>query len=150
MPTNIADNTPNVNPLPSHNFLDTILGMFGSAKSTYIAPSQTPTKPAAPPAPVSQGNISEQNYNPGNLIFAGQPGAVKGAPKGDGTFWAKFADEKTGYQALVNDIQAKVNRQPNMTVAQLLDMRSPPSENSTSTLHYNVMDFSKTSKTVAK
>lgn len=41
MPTNIADNTPNVNPLPSHNFLDTILNLF-SAKSTYTSPTQTP------------------------------------------------------------------------------------------------------------
>ena len=42
MPTNIADNTPNVNPLPSHNFLDTILGMFGSNTSTYTAPTTPP------------------------------------------------------------------------------------------------------------
>ena len=60
MPTNIADNTPNVNPLPSHNFLDSILGMFGSAKSTYTAPPQTPT---APPV-VNKANPVPADWQP--------------------------------------------------------------------------------------
>ena len=38
MPTNIADNAPNVNPLPSHSMLDSILGIFGSNKINYTAP----------------------------------------------------------------------------------------------------------------
>ena len=98
------------------------------------------SSPIIPPHNAILGNIAQQNFNPGNLLFAGQSGAVRGAPKPGGGFWAKFPNEAAGYTALQNDIQAKVGRNPKMTVAQLLDLRSPPSENNTSALHYNVMD----------
>ena len=115
MPTTLAESNTNVNTLPSHDMLHAVLTM--------------------PATPVSHGN-----FNPGNLMFAGQPGAVQGPAKPKGGYWASFPDEATGYKALQADTQAKVNRNQNLTVAQLLDMRSPPSENNTSALHYNVMD----------
>jgi hypothetical protein len=142
--------------IPPHNLLDSLLthvmGVFGSKTINYGDTQPATTTPKSAPVATStpQLSISQQNYNPGNLVYAGQAGAVKGDAKPGGGFWAKFPDENTGYQALSNDNLAKLKRSPDMTVAQLLDLRSPPSENSSSTLHYNVMDALKDLKDSGK
>jgi len=46
--------------------------------------------------------------NPGNLQFAGQPGAIEGQTYGNN--FAVFPDAETGIAALKNDLTAKVNR----------------------------------------
>lgn len=130
------------NQIPDHEtIMQRIEDMFGS-RIDYGKElgTQDQTSTISSPKSVSSQGISQQNFNPGNLIYAGQYGAVKGDPKGDGTYWAKFPNEQAGFQGLQNDIQAKLDKNPKMTVAQLLDLRSPPSENNTSSLHYNVMD----------
>ncbi|MES2216670.1 MAG: hypothetical protein V4481_05255 [Patescibacteria group bacterium] len=86
------------------------------------------------------GNVAQRHNNPGNLVYAGQQGAIQGEPKAGGGFWAKFPDVQSGMAAFQNDNSAKLKRNPSMTLAQLIDMRSPPTENSTSSLHYNVVD----------
>lgn len=71
-------------------------------------------------------NLPTINNNPGDLRFAGQTGATQG----QGGF-AGFPDEKTGYTALLNDIQSKINRNPSGTLVDFSEQYAPPSENNT-------------------
>jgi hypothetical protein len=85
------------------------------------------------------GSLSYQNNNPGNLVYAGQPGATLGA----GGF-ASFATLADGQAALVNQITldatrgTDINGNPTTTVAELLTSWAPPSQNDTSTYIANV------------
>ncbi len=78
------------------------------------------------------GTLAYTNNNPGNLVYAGQPGATQGA----GGF-AAFSSYQAGYQALENQIQldatrgTDVNGNPVTTVGQLITSWAPPSENDT-------------------
>jgi hypothetical protein len=78
------------------------------------------------------GSLAYTNNNPGNLVYAGQPGASPGA----GGF-ASFPSYSAGYQALENQITldatrgTDVNGNPTTTVSQLLTSWAPPSENDT-------------------
>ena len=65
------------------------------------------------------------NNNPGNLRFAGQPGAVQG----EGGF-AKFADPKAGLLALQRQIQLDSSR--GLTLEKFINKYAPPTENNTS------------------
>lgn len=79
------------------------------------------------------GSVSYQNNNPGNLVYAGQPGASPGV----GGF-AAFDTLADGQAALNNQITldatrgTDVNGNPTTTVSQLLTSWAPPSENDTS------------------
>jgi len=64
---------------------------------------------------MNQGSLSTDDgtqvtayNNPGNLQFAGQPGAIEGQTYGNN--FAVFPDAETGIAALKNDLTAKVNR----------------------------------------
>jgi len=78
------------------------------------------------------GTLAYTNNNPGNLVYAGQPGATQGA----GGF-AAFSSYAAGYQALQNQIQldaargTDVNGNPVTTVGQLITSWAPPSQNDT-------------------
>ena len=78
------------------------------------------------------GSVAYQNNNPGNLMYAGQPGASAGA----GGF-ASFSTYAAGLAALQNQITldatrgTDVNGNPTTTVAELLTSWAPPSENDT-------------------
>lgn len=78
------------------------------------------------------GSIAYQNNNPGNLVYAGQAGAVPGA----GGF-ASFSSYSAGYQALEDQITldatrgTDVNGNPTGTLSQLISSWAPPSENDT-------------------
>lgn len=52
------------------------------------------------------GSVAYRNNNPGNLKYAGQPGAVGVDPAG----FAIFPDYATGYQALLNQISLDASR----------------------------------------
>jgi hypothetical protein len=67
-----------------------------------------------------------RNNNPGNLRYAGQPGATLG----DGGF-ARFRTPAIGYQALVDQIQKDQRRGWN--IAQFIGSYAPPEENDTPT-----------------
>jgi len=69
------------------------------------------------------GSLAYTNNNPGNLIYAGQAGAVKGA----GGF-AKFPDYSTGYQALLNQIQLYASR--GMTIQDMMNVYAPAGQGS--------------------
>jgi hypothetical protein len=86
------------------------------------------------------GSIAYQNNNPGNLVYAGQPGASPGA----GGF-AAFSSYAAGQTALENQITldatrgTDVNGNPTTTVAQLLSSWAPASAgNDTTTYIANV------------
>lgn len=85
------------------------------------------------------GSLAYRNNNPGNLVYAGQPGATLGA----GGF-ASFPSYSAGYQALENQITLDVTRgtdvngNPVTTVGQLISSWAPPSENDTATYIANV------------
>lgn len=98
------------------------------------------------------GSPAYQNNNPGNLVYAGQPGATPGA----GGF-AKFSSYSAGQTAEVNQIQLDVTRgtdvngNPINNLSDLISSWAPPSENNTTTYIANVasqtgidpmMDFS--------
>jgi hypothetical protein len=72
----------------------------------------------------ASGSIAERNSNPGNLKFAGQPGATKG----DGGF-AKFESPEDGYRALIKQI--KLDQSRNLTISGFVNKFAPPSENDT-------------------
>lgn len=85
------------------------------------------------------GSLAYQNNNPGNLVYAGQPGASPGA-------WgfAKFSSYAAGEAALENQITldatrgTDVNGNPVTNLDQLLTSWAPPSENDTATYIQNV------------
>jgi len=75
------------------------------------------------------GSVSYQNNNPGNLVYAGQPGATLGV----GGF-AAFSSYADGQAALVNQIQldatrgTDVNGNPTTTLSQLIGSWAPASD----------------------
>jgi hypothetical protein len=68
--------------------------------------------------------LAFQNNNPGNLMYAGQTGAIKGA----GGF-AKFATPQDGYNALIKQVQLDQSR--GLTLGQYVTKYAPPSSNNT-------------------
>jgi len=78
------------------------------------------------------GSLADRNNNPGNLVYAGQPGAVRG----DGGF-AKFTTKAAGIQALQNQITldavrgSDVNGRPINSISDLIYSWAPPNENDT-------------------
>ncbi len=72
-------------------------------------------------------NLPTRNNNPGDLRLAGQTGATAG----DGGF-ASFSDSQSGYAALLNDVQAKINRMPDATIADFANVYAPSSDGNNS------------------
>lgn len=68
--------------------------------------------------------LAQVNNNPGNLRFAGQPGATPG----EGGF-ARFPSPQAGVQALQRQIQLDAGR--GLTLAQFINKYAPPVENDT-------------------
>lgn len=73
------------------------------------------------------GSVSYRNNNPGNLKYAGQPGAT-GA---DSNGFAIFPDYATGLQALDNQITLNASR--GQTIAQFTSIYAPASDNNNPT-----------------
>ena len=70
-----------------------------------------------------QPNLPTANNNPGDLRYIGQSGATQG--KGG---FAGFQDPKTGYAALLNDIQTKINNKPNANLVDFASEYAPASD----------------------
>jgi len=85
------------------------------------------------------GSVAWRNNNPGNLRFAGQPGAKQGA----GGF-AAFDSVELGRNALRNQISLNIERgydatgRPIVTLADLITSWAPPNENDTAAYIRNV------------
>lgn len=99
------------------DYLDTVLGKNKEQQS-----SSKGTVSVSIPA---SARLASVNNNPGNLRFAGQPGAVQG----QGGF-AKFPSPQAGYEALKRQIQLDASR--GHTVQSFVSKYAPPSENKTS------------------
>lgn len=65
------------------------------------------------------GSVSQSNNNPGNLIYAGQPGATGASSSG----FAVFPTVQAGYQALLNQINLDASR--GLTIAQFASKYAP-------------------------
>lgn len=68
-------------------------------------------------------NLPTSNNNPGDLRNIGQVGATQGA----GGF-ASFQDPKAGYAALLNDLQTKINNNPQHTLVDFASQYAPASD----------------------
>lgn len=85
------------------------------------------------------GSVAYRNNNPGNLVYAGQPGASPGV----GGF-AAFDSLADGQAALQKQITldatrgTDVNGNPTTTLAELITSWAPPSENDTASYIANV------------
>jgi hypothetical protein len=64
------------------------------------------------------GTVAYKNNNPGNLMYAGQPGATQGA-----NGFAVFPSYDDGYQALLNQIQSYANQ--GLTIDQMMNLYAP-------------------------
>ena len=65
------------------------------------------------------GSVSQTNNNPGNLVYAGQPGATGASSSG----FAVFPTAQAGYQALLNQINLDASR--GLTIAQFAAKYAP-------------------------
>jgi hypothetical protein len=63
------------------------------------------------------GSRPARNHNPGDLKYAGQPGAVGQ----DSAGFAMFPDDPTGWTALDNQLQAYVNEFPSYSLFQIME-----------------------------
>lgn len=107
------------------------------SKMTYVAEK----KPQEEPKKAPKSDIASVNNNPGNLIFKGQVGAKQGEKRPDGTYWAVFDTPEAGYKAMGRDIEIKLERKPEMTLRELIEVRSPSSDgNDLQTILYNISD----------
>jgi hypothetical protein len=75
-----------------------------------------------------KSRIAFVHNNPGNLMYAKQPGATKGESRGKGN-WAKFNTPEEGFNALVD--QVKLDQSRDLTVSEFMNKYAPPSENDT-------------------
>lgn len=75
------------------------------------------------------GSVAYQNNNPGNLIYAGQPGASPG-PGG----FAVFPTYQAGYQALVNQLALDESR--GLTISQEMAKWAPAGQGSNDPVAY--------------
>lgn len=75
------------------------------------------------------GSLAYINNNPGNLIYAGQSGATRGA-----NGYAAFSSYSAGYQALLNQIQLYASR--GMTIQDMMNVYAPAGQGSNDPVAY--------------
>lgn len=68
------------------------------------------------------GSVSQSNNNPGNLVYANQPGATGASSSG----FAVFPTYQAGYQALLNQISLDASR--GLTISQFAQKYAPASD----------------------
>ena len=82
-------------------------------------------------------NIAYTNNNPGNLIYAHQTNAVKGAGRlitdkktfiTSTVYWANFDTKENGFKALMNQVKTYTNRDPNIDVRGFVNKYAPSSD----------------------
>ncbi len=112
---------------------------FGEFKASRAPVTDVMTGSFSQPAMTGFLNHAARNNSPGNLKFAGQPGAWK-APDSD---FAQFPTMQAGFEAMKRDVLAKmdgrstaeaakkINLGPNSTIYDLISVYAPPHENDT-------------------
>jgi len=88
-----------------------------------------------PPGFRGTAGLSASNNNPGNLVYAGQPGAVPGQGHGASPF-AKFPTMEAGWNALLNQVVLDQSR--GHTLGSFINKYAPPSENDTASYITNM------------
>src|ERR1035438_10517512 len=78
--------------------------------------------------PNGPGQPAYLNNNPGNIKFAGQPGAEQGTPASDGGYFSKFKTPEDGYRYLRD---THIPKFQNKTLAQHISNYAPPGSNNT-------------------
>lgn len=128
---------------------------FGLAPVALSTPTgEKPQKEANKPQPLfppkkTIPSLAKRNNNPGNQVFVGQKGAEKGDKREDGTYWAKFPTEEAGLASASKDIDIKLMRKPDMTIRELVELRSPAHENNIKDILYIISDeFSEKGKPI--
>ena len=99
----------------SRNFVNGLIG------GSNVSPGDVQINPSA--------RIATAHNNPGNLMWANQPGAVQGEPKAGGGYWAKFETPEAGWQAELNQIEIDKRNHPDFTLSQLINKYGPGSDN---------------------
>jgi len=89
-----------------------------------------------PNAQYPQGSLAYQNNNPGNLRYAGQPGAVQACTQNNGCF-AKFPTYDAGYQALENQIQIQAAQ--GQTLSQFINQYAPPADKNNTSAYLSTL-----------
>lgn len=74
--------------------------------------------------------IAQRLNNPGDLRYAGQAGATK-----DSSGFAKFSDFAAGFQALQNDLMAKIKRNGETTLLDFAKVYAPASDGNNPTAY---------------
>ena len=94
------------------------------------------TQQVGPTSIPANASVADRFNNPGNLKFAGQPGATKGPALPDGTSFAVFPDMSTGLTAAQNQLHLDMGR-GNNTVQGLISKWSPPTASGNSAASTN-------------
>jgi hypothetical protein len=81
------------------------------------------------------GSIAQRHNNPGNLVYANQPGATKGEQRPDGTYWAKFDTPQQGYVGVQNQVKLDASR--GYDIAGLIKKYAPSSDNNDTNAYIN-------------
>lgn len=79
----------------------------------------------------AKDSIASRNNNPGNLMYASQPSAIKGEARGKG-YWAKFETPEAGFAALMRQVDLDKSPERDHTIQSFLEKYAPPTENNTS------------------
>lgn len=77
--------------------------------------------------PPAQAPLANRNNNPGDLRFVGQQNATQG----QGGF-ASFPTAADGFAGLLNDVQSKINKNPNENLAEFASTYAPESDGNNS------------------
>ncbi|HYA40394.1 MAG TPA: hypothetical protein VEF34_03770 [Syntrophobacteraceae bacterium] len=108
------------NPLQIWDARNFVNGLVGSGSFQMLPPGEVQISPSA--------RIATVHNNPGNLMWANQPGAVQGEPKAGGGYWAKFESPEAGWQAELRQIEIDKRDHPEYTLSQLINKYAPASD----------------------
>lgn len=106
--------------------IDKIAGAIAVIEGFYDSPAKC--KKLGNPYP----NIPQRNNNPGNVwdgLGKGKVRRIWPSMPIDGSGFVIYPSVEAGFAALKNDIKIKISR--GMTLAQIIYMYAPPSENNT-------------------
>lgn len=117
------------------NFADSASQLLSTGSSSVIAWANAIQQFEGWSPPNSQyptGTVSWRNNNPGNLREQGDMGM-------DPNGFAIFSSYQVGFQALVNDLNAKIQKYPTYTIAQIMAIYAPASDGNNPTAYAQVV-----------
>jgi hypothetical protein len=106
--------------------------MQGAPAAPAPAPTAPETSQESAPSGIqipASSRIAASHNNPGNLKYAGQAGAERGEPAGDGGYFARFSSPQAGYDAIGK--QVELDKKRGGTLADFITKYAPPGSNDT-------------------